>query len=78
MQKSQKIGGEIAIADLEAEDGTFHTEMTDDIKHKGFEKSHFKNLLKNAGFTDIEVKTAFSISRDEKLFPVFLAYGKKV
>jgi ubiquinone/menaquinone biosynthesis C-methylase UbiE len=77
ISKSLKIGGQIAIADLETEDGTFHSEMTDDIKHKGFDKSGFEQLMKNSGFENAEVKTAFSVIREEKSYPVFLAFGRK-
>jgi ubiquinone/menaquinone biosynthesis C-methylase UbiE len=75
--KSLKIGGEMCIADLESEDGTFHSEMTDDIFHKGFDKSDFVSIMEKVGFKNSETKTAFSVIRSEKSFSIFTAYGKK-
>lgn len=76
-----KSGGIVAIADLEAEDGSFHPADTQ-IFHKGFEKQTFMKSLKNAGFVDVKFKTAFVIngaSRGAKRdYPVFLATGKKI
>ena len=76
--KSLKIGGKICIADLETEDGSFHGEKKhSDVKHFGFNKTIFNSWLQNAGFKNTKVKTVFKIDRNDKKYPVFLAYGEK-
>ncbi len=76
--KSLKFGGKLAIADLETEDGTFHSEPNESIKHFGFNKFEFVEMLKNAGFKNINCETIFSIDKGIKKYPVFLAYAEKV
>lgn len=71
-------GGILCIADLEAEDGTFHTDnAANDVKHFGFDKTVFNNWLQNADFKNTSVKTVFEIDRNDKKYPVFLAFGEK-
>jgi len=70
-------GGQIAIADLETEDGSFHSDMYESIKHLGFDKNEIKQMIVNAGFKNVEVETIFSIPKDGKEYPIFLATGKK-
>ncbi|MDD3127483.1 MAG: methyltransferase domain-containing protein, partial [Candidatus Izemoplasmatales bacterium] len=69
--------GIIAIADLDSEDGSFH--MNDDIiEHRGFDRSHFTQMLEKASFHDVKCTTACSLERfnDDGSkrgdFPVFL------
>ena len=69
--------GEICIADLETEDGMFHSEPNEDIRHLGFDKKEFNDMMINAGFKETSVITLFSIDKEGKKYPVFLAYGKK-
>jgi ubiquinone/menaquinone biosynthesis C-methylase UbiE len=75
-----KPGGVVAVADLEAEDGTFHPADVE-IAHKGFEKNDFAESLRKAGFIDVKCVTAFVIpgaARGSKRdYCVFLATGKK-
>jgi SAM-dependent methyltransferase len=68
--------GFIAIADLDKEDGSFHTINTG-VEHFGFDRDEFINYAKNAGFSDIEIKTASVIKKD-KNYGVFLLTAKKV
>ncbi len=75
---SLKINGRICIADLETEDGTFHSkENLEGVYHFGFDKKQFLNWLKQANFKNTSIKTIFEIDKDGKKFPVFLAYGEK-
>ncbi len=76
--KSLKPGGKICIADIEKEDGTFHSEANEDNMHNGFDKREFDLLLKKTGFKNTNVSTIFEIDRHEKKYPVFLAYGEKI
>lgn len=70
-----KPGGFLCIADLDAEDGTFHTNGSTDVHH-GFERNMFQKQLENAGFLGVKFSTAFEIRKMaggiEKSFPVFL------
>ena len=75
--KSLKSGGKFAIADLETEDGTFHSDPDESIKHLGFDKNEFAQIMEKTGFTAVECKTIFSIPKEDKSYNVFLAYGEK-
>lgn len=71
-------GGIVCVADLVSEDGSFHTDnAADDVKHLGFDKQVFNTWLQDAGFKNTSVKTVFEIDRNDKKYPVFLAYGEK-
>ncbi len=75
---SLDIKGRICIADLETEDGTFHSkENLEGVYHFGFDKKIFLNWLKQANFKNISTETIFKINKNGKKFPVFLAYGEK-
>jgi ubiquinone/menaquinone biosynthesis C-methylase UbiE len=68
-------GGYLLIADLDKEDGSFHTDGTTDV-HKGFAQSELRKQVEAAGFTDIKFSTAYTIRKkigdEERSFPVFL------
>jgi tRNA (cmo5U34)-methyltransferase len=69
-------GGYLAIADLYAEDGSFHGP---EVKvHWGFDPDKLSEILKLIGFSHVEYKTCFEIKRESgKIFPVFLLVAKK-
>ena len=75
--RSLKKGGRICIADIETEDGTFHSGDSDNIPHLGFKKSYFEKMLKKANFINTKVTTIFEINKNNKKYPLFLAYGEK-
>ena len=75
--KSLKPNGKICIGDLETEDGSFHSNWDDSIKHKGFNKTEFARKMKNAGFYNVSVETIFEVEKPEKKYPIFLAFGEK-
>ena len=68
-------GGYLLIADLDKEDGSFHTDGTTDV-HKGFVQSELRKQVEAAGFTDVKFTTTYTIRKkvgdEEKSFPVFL------
>ena len=66
-----KSGGFIAIADLDSEDGSFHSVDTG-VEHFGFERNEFINFAKEAGFSNIKIDDATTISKPHKEFGVFL------
>lgn len=66
-----KPGGFIAIADLDEEPGTFHTEDTG-IHHFGFARAEIEKLAAHAGFERVHTRAASVIRKDERDYPVFL------
>ncbi|MDP3645117.1 MAG: class I SAM-dependent methyltransferase [Bacteroidota bacterium] len=68
--------GYLAIADLFPEDGSFHGM---DVKvHLGFDPDKLSEILKMAGFKNVEHKTCFEVERDSgEKFPVFLLVAQK-
>ncbi len=77
IHKSLKPGGKICIGDLETEDGNFHTNPDTSIKHFGFDKKDFAEMMQYAGFKHISVETIFEVEKPHKNYPIFLAYGEK-
>ena len=67
--------GLLALADLDAEDGTFH-ENSDGIHHFGFDREVFSKQLAAAGFVDIHFTTAAHIVKS-RAYSVFLATARK-
>ena len=69
-------GGTIALADLETEDGSFHTDDTG-VFHFGFNKDEFLKIAQNVGFINTTIQTVSIASKPHKDFPIFLLIGKK-
>lgn len=65
-------GGSLALADLDAEDGTFHDSAAEGIHHHGFERRQLAGLAREAGFRDVEIETATELERDGRRYPLFL------
>ncbi len=67
-------GGHLCIADLDAEDGSFHG--ADFTGHRGFDRQELKHLLTILGFDHIEFSTVFEVERGSveapRRYPVFL------
>jgi 2-polyprenyl-3-methyl-5-hydroxy-6-metoxy-1,4-benzoquinol methylase len=71
-----KNGGTIALADLDTEDGSFHTEDTG-VFHFGFDRENFVEMARNAGFTEIKIQDASTIKKPTNQYSVFLLTAKK-
>jgi cyclopropane fatty-acyl-phospholipid synthase-like methyltransferase len=69
-------GGFIAIADLESEDGTFHSEDTG-VHHLGFGKADIAALAAAAGFKNVVTATVSIVHKPQGDYPVFLLTGQK-
>jgi ubiquinone/menaquinone biosynthesis C-methylase UbiE len=74
-------GGWLAFADLDAENGSFHGDMTG-VYHKGFARKEVANALARAGLSNISVEEAHRVTKPDstnfmRTYSVFLAAGKK-
>lgn len=69
-----KAGGFIAIADLDLEDGSFHTEDTG-VFHTGFERAAIADLAAGAGFRSVVVSSASVVRKPQGDYGVFLLTG---
>jgi len=74
--KNIKKDGFIALADLEAEDGTFHSDNTG-VFHFGFDADLLHATVLNAGFTDITIENINTIEKPQRDFGVFLLTARK-
>ena len=64
-------GGFIAIADLDSEDGSFHSDNTG-VYHYGFDRDVLEKVAMEAGFKDVKFDTASTINKPHRDFTVFL------
>ena len=68
-------GGWIALADLEAEDGSFHEDPTG-IFHHGFSRTELTRLLENSGYVSISITEATTMQKGDRTYPVLLAVAQ--
>jgi ubiquinone/menaquinone biosynthesis C-methylase UbiE len=73
--------GYLLIADLDKEDGTFHTDGTTDV-HLGFDRNELQKVVEEVGFKNVTFSTAYEIKKkirnEEKTFPVFSMSAQKI
>jgi 2-polyprenyl-3-methyl-5-hydroxy-6-metoxy-1,4-benzoquinol methylase len=74
-------GGTLAVADLDAEDGSFHSDNAG-VRHLGFDRPRIKALFEQAGLSGVRAVTAAVVAKEiegkgRREFPVFLMMGKK-
>jgi predicted TPR repeat methyltransferase len=74
--KNVKSGGFIAIADLEKEDGTFHSDNSG-VYHFGFEEQHLVEIAKRCGFKDVCFENINTIHKPQRDFGIFLLSATK-
>jgi 2-polyprenyl-3-methyl-5-hydroxy-6-metoxy-1,4-benzoquinol methylase len=68
--------GLLALADLDAEDGSFHDAEAEGIHHLGFDREELAELARKTGFTDVELRTATEFEREGRRYPVFLLLAR--
>ena len=73
--------GTLAVADLDAEDGSFHGDNTG-VLHLGFDRARIRGLFEQAGLTRVREVTAAVVTKEiegkgRRDFPVFLIIGRK-
>ena len=76
-----KPGGNLCVADLDSEDGSFHGENPT-VFHNGFDRAALRELMSQAGFGEIRDRTAGEIVKavaggGERTFTVFLMTGRR-
>ncbi len=69
-------GGTLALADLDTEDGSFHTADTG-VFHHGFERESFLATAKAAGFRELKIQTVGNVIKPYGEYGVFLLTGKR-
>jgi len=70
-------GGFIAIADLDKEDGSFHSHGNDGVFHFGFDREALKSKAEACGFLSVKFATALTIEKPDGNYPVFLMQAFK-
>jgi len=68
--------GFIAIADLESEDGTFHSDNTG-VFHFGFEDKELCSIVEKSGFKNVQFENINVINKPHKDFGIFLLTATK-
>ena len=72
--------GYLLVADLDAEDGSFHTDEFADVHH-GFGRAELQQMAETAGFGEVRFSTVYEIKKmrngQERMFPVFLMSARK-
>ncbi|HET9915000.1 MAG TPA: class I SAM-dependent methyltransferase [Anaerolineales bacterium] len=73
--------GYLLVADLDKEDGSFHTDGSTDV-HLGFDRDELQRMVEETGFGNVTFSTAYEIKKkikdEEKTFPVFLMSARKL
>lgn len=76
-----KAGGFLCLADLEKEDGSFHSHLSDFKGHLGFDRAQLVQLLNQNGFQVEYNEICYDIVRikegRERTYPLFLMIAKK-
>ncbi|MFK7929542.1 MAG: class I SAM-dependent methyltransferase [Myxococcota bacterium] len=70
-------GGIFALADLDAEPGTFHPPDIEGVFHNGFDRQVLGHQLVQAGFEDVRFQTACTVTRDGREYPIFLVVARR-
>ncbi|MEP6895820.1 MAG: class I SAM-dependent methyltransferase [Chloroflexota bacterium] len=74
-----KPGGYLCVADLDAEDGTFHSEGFDG--HNGFDRALLKKHVETIGFMNVQFSETYTVHKTinsaDKAFPMFLMSAEK-
>jgi cyclopropane fatty-acyl-phospholipid synthase-like methyltransferase len=69
-------GGFVALADLDSEDGSFHSDNTG-VFHYGFDRHLLAEYAQKAGFKNVTFSLASTISKPHADFTVFLMTAVK-
>ena len=75
------LGGMLALADLDEEDGSFHQDPHG-VEHHGFRREWIQQQLETAGFIQVNFEMAYEFEKPaasgaSRRYPVFLATARK-
>ena len=70
-------GGHLALADLDAEDGSFHGANAAGVHHLGFDRAALARQLAAAGFIGVCFSDAARNEKNGRAYTVFLAAARK-
>ena len=70
-------GGRIALADLDAEDGSFHGPNAAGVHHLGFDRAALARQCAAAGFADVRFSDAARNEKNGRTYSVFLVAARK-
>ena len=70
-------GGRIALADLDAEDGSFHGAHAAGVHQLGFDRAALGRQLADAGFADVRFADAARSEKNGRAYSVFIAAARK-
>jgi len=74
-----KPGGLLALADLDSEDGSFHSPGTEGVFHHGFDRTALQSTLEAAGFDEVRFATALEFEKEGKgPYAVFFVTARRV
>ena len=76
MAETAREEGFIALADLDAEDGRFHPDMSG-VYHAGFARASIRALAEQAGFSQVEICTASVAQKPWGDYPIFLLTARR-
>ena len=76
LYKTLKDDGFLAIADLESEDGTFHSD-NNGVHHFGFHEDNLKKIVQKSGFKEVFIENINTIEKPHRNFGVFLLTARK-
>ncbi len=74
--KNLHEGAFIAIADLEKEDGSFHSDNTG-VYHFGFKEEELCKIVQSCGFKNVVFENITTIEKPKKEFGIFLLSATK-
>lgn len=72
-----KRDGFVALADLEAEDGSFHTQGNEGIYHFGFERDTLRDIMEKEGFVNVRFHHAYTVEKKAQSYPIFVVTANK-
>jgi len=75
IKNTLKKDGFIAIADLETEDGSFHSDNTG-VFHFGFDEKELCDIVNMYGFKEVKFNNINTIKKPQREFGVFLLTAK--
>lgn len=74
-------GGWVALADLDAEDGSFHGPEVPGVAHHGFDRAQMDRWLRESGFAAVTFRTAHTVEKNRdgetRRYPVFLVTAQR-